>query len=55
MKPKSEKSIQQLEKIIQEDSDRRKFIRPKEGIQMYSMSRSKFGEKIYMPIYIKTI
>ena len=44
MSPKSEKSIKQLEKIVKEDSEKRKFIRPKEGTYLYSMSRTKFDE-----------
>ncbi len=43
MGPESEKSANTLKKIMQEGDEERKFIRPKEAIRIYSMSRTSVG------------
>ena len=40
MNTESEKSINSLRKIMEEGDELRKFIRPKEAIRIYSMSRT---------------
>ena len=44
MNAESEKSVNQLRKILDEDDRMRKYIRPKEGIKIYSLSRTFFDE-----------
>ena len=45
MNAESEKSVNQLRKIMDEGDELRKFIRPKEAIRIYSLSRT-FIEEI---------
>ena len=45
MTTESEKSINSLRKIMEEGDELRKFIRPKEAIRIYSLSRA-FIEEI---------
>ena len=45
MTTENEKSIKSLRKIMEEGDELRKFIRPKEAIRMYSLSRT-FIEEI---------
>lgn len=45
MNSESEKSINSLRKIMEEGDELRKFIRPKEAIRIYSLSRT-FIEEI---------
>ncbi|MCR5221383.1 MAG: hypothetical protein K6D90_00760 [Lachnospiraceae bacterium] len=45
MTTENEKSINSLRKIMEEGDELRKFIRPKEAIRMYSLSRT-FIEEI---------
>ena len=44
MNAASEKSLYQIRKLLEEDDEMRKFIRPKEGIRKYSLSRTFFDE-----------
>lgn len=43
MGPESEKSVNTLKKIMEDGDEERRFIRPKEAIRIYSMSRSSVG------------
>ena len=44
MNAASERSLNQIRKMLDEDDEMRKFIRPKEGTRIYSLSRTFFDE-----------
>ena len=44
MRAETEKTLNQLRKVMDEGDDIRKFIRPQEGIRIYSLSRTFFNE-----------
>ena len=40
MRAETEKTLNQLKKVMDEDDDIRKFIRPQEGAKIYGMGRT---------------